>query len=268
MELALSVMTIPNATFADRVVAAAAAGFDGIGLRPGDRRRALAAGATDDDLRGVLAEHGLAVVEIDVITGWGGSAADVEGARAHEDRVYELVDALGGRHVTVVGDTEGPADRVAELFAAMCDRAAEHGLGVGLEYLPWTTVPTLGAALDVVEAAGRPNGGVVVDAWHHERGDADWALLADVDPARVAGIQLCDGRPATDEPLLTQTFHRAVPGEGVFDLVRFLSSLAPVLDTAPLCVEVISPALAALDPGDAAAACADATRRLLAEAGA
>ena len=49
-ELALSVMTVPDAPFEARVTAAAAAGFDGIGLRPGDRTRAHEAGLSDADM--------------------------------------------------------------------------------------------------------------------------------------------------------------------------------------------------------------------------
>ena len=43
---------------------------------------------------------------------------------------YEMADRWGCRYVQVIGDASGPLDRAAEGFAALCDRAADHGLYV------------------------------------------------------------------------------------------------------------------------------------------
>ena len=263
-EMVLSVMTVPDAPFEARVVAAAAAGFDGIGLRPGDRTRAHQAGLSDADLQAMLRDGGLDVVEIDVISGWGGTGEQQASARRHEQRVFELADALGGRHVTVVGDVEVSRDRVASTFADLCDRAAAHDLGVGLEYLPWTTVPDLPTALRIVEDAGRPNGRVVIDSWHHFRGADDIHQLEDVPAELVAAVQIDDAGPRQDDvPLVEETMDRQLPGDGTFDLRSFLRALRHVLATTPLCVEVISPRLAVMPPTKAVALAAAATRSVL-----
>ena len=264
-ELALSVMTVPDAPFEARVTAAAAAGFDGIGLRPGDRTRAHEAGLSDADLQAMLRQGGLEVVEIDVISGWGATGEPLASAQRHEQRVFELADALGGRHVTVVGDVEGSPDRVASTFAGLCDRAAEHGLAVGLEYLPWTTVPDLPSARRIVEDAGRPNGGGVIDSWHHFRGGDDLGLLEDVPAELVAAVQVDDAGPRQDDiPLEEETMERELPGDGTFDLSGFLGALRHVLVDTPLCVEVISPRLGLMPTTKAVAMAAAATRSVLA----
>lgn len=266
--LALSAMTVPGATFAQRVEAAAAADLDGVGLRPGDRRRAHADGLTDADLRALLHAHGIEVVEIDVVSGWGGEGAVAERARAHEDRIHALADAVGGRSMTVVGDVVGPPARVAEAFAGLCDRAAAHGLDVGLEYLPWTTVPDLASALRIVQDAGRANGKVVVDSWHHFRGDGDTEALARLDRSLVAAVQIDDAGPRDEARTLEEeTFDRLLPGQGTFDLTGFLRALGPALQVAPLCVEVISPRMDALPVAEAVALAGDATRAVMATAG-
>lgn len=265
--LVLSVMTVPSAEFDDRVAAAAAAGYAGIGLRPKHRARAHAQGRTDADLRAILDDHGVALVELEVLSGWGSDAAAIESARRHEDELYGLADALGGRHLTVTGaGLLGPPDRSAELFAGLCDRAAEHGLRVALEFLPWTEVPDADHAREIVQLAGRPNGGLQVDTWHHFRGAASDDQLRALPPELVTSIQFDDGRLTGRGSLLEQTYERLLPGDGEFRLVHFLQLLAERGVTAPLCVEVISGALAALPAADAARLAADATRTVLAEA--
>ena len=76
------------------------------------------------------------------------------------------------------GDLGHPVtlDAAVEAFALVCDRAAEHGLLVHLEFLPWSAFPNVNAAWDVVRTADRPNGGLIIDSWHcapqrdHDRG--------------------------------------------------------------------------------------------------
>lgn len=267
--LVLCVMTSPAAPFTERVEAAAAAGYAGIGLRTGDRRRAHEAGLTDADLRAVLRANGIELVEVEGLHRWGMSGPDGDLALQHEQRLYELVDALGGRHITATGDLDLPHDQVVERFAALCDRAAAHGLSVALEFLPWTEVPDAGAAWRIAGDAGRPNGGVLVDSWHHFRGAADDDLIRSVPPEHILAVQFDDADADVVGSLLDDTLHRRrLPGEGSFDLVGFVRMLADHGVTAPLCVEVISDDLARLPIAEAAASTAAATRAVLAQAGA
>lgn len=265
--LVLSVMTSPDAGFEERVAAAAAAGYGGIGLRPRHRDLARQAGRTDPELRAVLDAHGVAVVEIEVLSGWASDEDQMHAARRHEDQLYELVDAVGGRHLTVTGaGLLGPAERAAEYFAGVCDRAAEHGLLVALEFLPWTEVPDAANAHEIVRLAGRPNGGIQVDAWHHFRGAASYEQLQAIPPESVVAIQFDDGRLSGEGSLYEQTFERLMPGDGEFDLVRFLTVLAGTGVRAPICVEVISSLTRAMPVAQAAQLAGDATRAVLARA--
>lgn len=265
--LVLSVMTAPEADFVVRVEAAAAAGYAGIGLRTGDRRRAHADGLTDADLRAVLDANGIEVVELEGLHKWGMGGEAGASARRHEDRLYELAHALGGRHVTATGDLDLPHDQVVERFAATCDRAAEHGLTIALEFLPWTEVPDAAVAGRIVADADRPNGGVLVDTWHHFRGAADDDLLTALPPERIVAVQFDDADDQVVGTLLEDTLHRRrLPGTGSFDLVGLMRLLADHGVRAPLCVEVIADDLWQLDIAEAAVRTADATRTVLAEA--
>lgn len=118
-------------------------------------------------------------------------------------------------------------DRAIATFAALCDLAAEHGLGVGLEFTHFSKVNSLVEALDFVGQAGRNNGDVVLDALHFFRGGADPASLAGMNLSRVGYIQICDGPAEITE---AERMHeagaeRGVPGEGDFDLRAFAAAL-------------------------------------------
>ena len=259
-QLVLSVMTSPQATFTDRAVAAAEAGYCGIGLRPGDRTRALATSLDDADLRRILADHELDVVEIDVLVGWGMDGDAAAKARRHEDQIYELADVVGAHHMTLTGDLSGPWERSVELFAGVCDRAASHELAVAIEFLPWTEVPDADTARRLVQAAGRPNGGVLVDSWHHFRGAASDDQLRALPPELILGVQFDDGYLTGSGTWLEQTFDRQLPGDGEFDLTHFLQLLWEIGVRTPLCVEVISKALTELPVQEACRISAERTR--------
>lgn len=262
--LVLCVMTSPEAGFEDRVAAAAKAGYGGIGLRPRHRARAHENGLTDANMRDILQSHGVRAVEIEVLSGWGSDEENMRAARRHEHELYELVDAVGGRHLTVTGaGLVGPVDRAAELFAGVCDRAAEHGLLVALEFLPWTEVPDPDHAREIVQLAGRPNGGIQVDTWHHFRGAASDEQLRAIPPELVVAIQFDDGLMSGEGTLYDQTFERLLPGDGEFDLVHFLRLMADCEVRAPLCLEVISSRVAALPVAEAARQVAEASRAVL-----
>src|SRR5688500_1648087 len=109
----------PGTTLPDRVAAAAAGGFSGIGLRPRDRAEALAAGLGDADARALLADHGVTLVELEVHRGWGLTGEAAEQAREAEEQMYELAEAYGGRYMMAIGEIEGGLDDVAERFAGL-----------------------------------------------------------------------------------------------------------------------------------------------------
>jgi sugar phosphate isomerase/epimerase len=154
-------------------------------------------------------------------------------------------------------------DEAAAAFARLCDRAAEHGLLVHLEFLPWSRIPDLATAWQVVHAADRPNGGIMLDAWHYFRSAPDGALLRSIPGSSILGVQLCDA-PAVPEtnPLHATLHERLLPGDGELALPTLLADLEATGTDAPLGVEVFSDALHALPPEDAGRLAGVAVRRV------
>jgi sugar phosphate isomerase/epimerase len=267
--LVMATQTVPPETsLPDRVRAAAAGGFSGIGLRPRDRAEALAGGLSDADARAVLSDHGVALVELEVHRGWGLTGEPAEEARAAEQRFYELADAYGGgRHMMAVGEIEGELDDVAERFAGLCDRAAEHGLAVAIEFLPWTSIPDAGVAWDIVRLAGRGNGGVLVDTWHHFRGAADDDLIRAIPPDRIICVQFDDADAEIVGTMLEDTIHRRrLPGDGSFDLEHFVRLMDGHGVRCPWSVEILSDELRRRTADEAAVAAGSSTRAVLSAA--
>src|SRR5207245_10480415 len=96
-----------------------------------------------------------------------------------EDDLLRIADAVGARSLNAVDVFGGRwgIDEAAEAFAGLCDRAARHGLLVHLEFLPWSRVPDVATAWEVVRRADRPNGGIAGDAWHWFRGGGEQEAL-------------------------------------------------------------------------------------------
>jgi sugar phosphate isomerase/epimerase len=275
-DLVLCSGTIARHTpFRARVEAAAAAGYSAVSLWGRDYQEAREEGYADADLVALLDDHGLAVAELDPAWWWTPGAASfsippeldpIDVFRFGESDLFRMGEALGARSVNaadVLGGDWSVAD-AAEAFAGLCDRAAEHGLLVHLEWLAWSRIPDLPTALEVVTLAGRPNGGLNVDTWHCARTGTTAGDLLSVPGDRVLAVQVDDGPAQAEENLIDATLHRRLlPGEGDFDLSGYMDALRQIGARAPIGVEVFSDDLHALGPAEAASRAARATRALL-----
>src|SRR5437764_6831251 len=146
-DLVLCAGTLPRGTtFRERVEAAAAGGFAGISIWGRDYWAARSDGLTDADMRALLNDYGLRVAVLDPAWWWLPGAAEIgrtirpeddaeEVFRYGEDDLFAIADAVGARSVNAVDVFGGDwsVDDAAEAFAALCDRAADHGILVHLE---------------------------------------------------------------------------------------------------------------------------------------
>jgi sugar phosphate isomerase/epimerase len=246
--------------FAERLAAARAGGFSRISLWGRDYQEARDDGLSDHDIRLLLADHALSVAELDPSWWWLPGASEVrippelDSERIFgygERELFAIARAVGARSLNAV-DVFGGAwslDEAATAFAGLCDRAADHGLLVHLEFLPWSRIPDLATAWRVVRAADRPNGGIMLDAWHYFRSGPDGELLRSIPGVSILGVQLCDAPAAPEpEPLHATLHERLLPGSGELALHTLLDDLEVTGTTAPLGVEVFSDVLHALDP--------------------
>lgn len=260
--ITLSALTLgTEVSFADRVAAAAAAGFRGLGLRAQDYAAARGAGWDDAAMQGALDRAGLELTEVELLAGWA-AEDDTPSHAENEATVIHVARTFGAHHVNAALFQTLPLDLVVERFAALCDRAPD--VRVALEFMPFGGLPDLATSWEVVRRAERPNAGLLLDAWHWARAGTTPSALAAVPPERVFGVQLSDvgERPLADRRQET-LHHRRVPGEGCGDVAGFVDVLRAAGVTAPVSVEVMSDELLARGSRAAAAAVMAGARSVL-----
>ncbi|NGO70465.1 sugar phosphate isomerase/epimerase [Streptomyces sp. SB3404] len=259
-------------TFEDRVAAVAAVGSPGMGMGAYELEEVLKTRSLDS-LLGVAAEHGVHIGEIELLLGWHADGEEGEQARRTEEQLFSWAEAFGAERVKTSAVFFPPAglppmDLLVERFAALCDRAAERGLAMELE--PFAVFPAFhyGVAADVVAAADRPNGGLLIDAWHLFRDPNGPGALERVEGRHITGVELCDGAadPVGGDLQKDCVDSRMLPGEGDFDLVWMMRTLEAKGVDVPLSTEVLSAQLRELTPKEVATRTTAAVRKLLSAA--
>lgn len=238
-----------------RFRAAADHGCEWVSVSILDVRRAEAGGGGAADIARQASDLGLRLV-LDPLMGWlpgtdpgvspfaGFGVAEV--LHAAEQLGAELISAVAG------GGTRIDPEAALESFRGICDEAARFGARVQLEFIPWTAVPDLETAWEIVRRAERDNGGILVDAWHFYRGVPDLDLLSRIPGDRVFSVQLDDGQMYPGAGTREQSFHRDLPGEGEFDLSALISTLDAIGGLGLVGPEVIGSRAAELDAAGAA----------------
>lgn len=184
------------------------------------------------EMRRRIEGDGVGVWDIEFVT------IDADFSAARLAPILESANLLGAKRLSVCGDDPDRSRLIAN-FAALCDLAAEFAIGVDLECMAWRRVASLPDAVRVVAAAGRVNGGVLVDALHLSRTGGTAADVLAVPPGLIVAAQLCDAPAAlptgTDAIIQEARSGRLPPGEGALPLVALLSDLP---DETVLSVEV------------------------------
>ena len=248
-EISLAHLTVLDTTPPELVTVAAAAGFRTIGIR---LTATPSVGVPPYD---ILHDGPLLRETLRRLADTGVSVLDTEFLRFEPEYPVGIPDgflevsARLGAHNVVVMSAEPDEVRTLERFCELCDRAAQYGLHVGLEFAIYTGVRTLAHAAQVVARSKRPNASVLIDALHFSRSGGIPAHVAQIDPALLRYAQICDAAPEMpgpgDTPALIREARtgRLLPGEGVLPLRELVAALPA---TAPLAVEAPCRAMADL----------------------
>ena len=247
--ISLAHLTVLDTTPPELVTVAAAAGFRTVGIR---LTATPSVGVPPYD---VLHEGPMLRETLLRLQDTGVTVLDTEFLRFEPEHpigvpegFLEVSARLGAKHVLVMS-AEPEEARTLERFGELCDRAAQYGLHVGLEFAVYTGVRTLARAAQVVAKAKRANTSVVVDALHFSRSGGLPTHIGQVDAALFRYAQICDASadmPApSDTPNLIREARtgRLLPGEGVLPLAELVAALP---DGIPLAIEAPSRATADL----------------------
>jgi sugar phosphate isomerase/epimerase len=206
----------------------------------------------------------LRLVEIEFLGGW---ALDVDQAvvDATAAGVEAVADALGGRHVSAGEFRPGrlDLDAAAARLAGLAGRLAERGLQVPLEAFPWSALPDIDTAVELLRRAGSAHAGLMVDVWHFFNGGGRLDDFDDLPGAGIVAVQLNDGPRVTTDFLHHARAARRLPGHGVLDVVGLVEAVQATGFGGPWCVEVNTPEFRDLPVKEAALAAADAAMSVL-----
>lgn len=218
-------------TLADKLEAAAAAGFDGIELFEADLTYY---GGTPEDVRARAGELGLSIVALQPFR-------DAEGLPPPErarmldrlERKLDLMERLGTRLLLVCSqtraDAEGEPERLVEDLRILAERAGRRGLVVGYEALAWGRfVNDWRQAWDLVRRADQPALGLILDTFHLLVRGSPTAPIRAVPPEKIVLVQTADAPSIAMDPLFWSRHYRCFPGQGELDVESVLRELLAI----------------------------------------
>ena len=231
----LAHLTLINATAPELIYIAARAGYDAVSPRfiqmnvPGE----FAESPVDKQMvratKTALATTGLKVL-------------DVELARITEDcdprsfePACELGGELGAKRMIMSAWTTDRTDRnfLIDCYGETCDIAAQYGLSVDLEFPSFSRLRTLDETLDIVRAADRPNGGILVDTLYLHLSRVDLAELLHVPSELFNFLHISDALPGIADTrqgmIQLARDARLYPSEGCIDFKGIIERM-PVVD--------------------------------------
>jgi sugar phosphate isomerase/epimerase len=232
-QFSLAQLTVLNCAPPEMTYLAARAGYDFVSFRliplgtPGEHQNHPQDRAMLRQTKAALAETGLKMLDLEL-------ARIVAGL---DPKSYlpamEAAAELGARHVISSAWTTDRSDRnyLVDCFGQICDLAKPLGLTVELEFPSFSRLTNLQEAADVVRAADRENGGILIDTLYMHFSHVGLDELTALPRNWFHMAHLCDGPkevPATREELIHVVRDaRLYVGEGAIDV-------AAIVDRMPL----------------------------------
>ncbi len=256
--LALHTWTVDTTPLEEALAAARSGGFDAVELRRVDFVR-------HPDALGLVKKSGLPVACVGVEPGWIFSSAGEE-----QERLFAVFGETCRNAATLGCPTLmsaiGPGDAGLDAAVANIARAgaiaASFDLRLAVEYqFQHPVMKTLDIVRDAVRRAGQPSVGLLLDAYHLQRGGRPGAGFRDVPDSEIFYVQYSDvpdappnGPPPTD---------RLPPGRGLVDWSGLFRLLAEKNYRGFLSYEAPNPAQWDKPAADTAREGAEATRHVL-----
>jgi sugar phosphate isomerase/epimerase len=249
----LAHLTVLNLAPPEMVEVAARTGYQTVGLRLIRVTQATPGYPLMDDkpmmraTKAAMAATGIGVLDIEFVR----ITPDFEVASLEP---FLAAGAELGAKYLITSPYDSDLARLADRLAAISDLASQYELRATLEFFPWTVVPDLCSAWRMVEAAERPELGILVDTLHFNRSASRLEQLDQIPAARLPFVHVCDA-PVQDSYTTEELLHagraeRLPPGEGGIDIKGILSHMPQGI---PVALEVPMTAMSAVKGAEAVA---------------
>lgn len=239
----------------EKLHACAAAGFDGVEIMDSDL---ISAEESPEEIRELCRRLGLRIDLFQPFRDFEGvDEATFESNMRRAEAKFAVMNRLGAKMMLLCSNvataTNPDPARAAEQLGALADAASRHGIRIAYEALAWGKyVSDYRDAWSIVERADRANLGLCLDSFHILSRGHDLRGIEEIDPYKLFFLQLADA-PRKDMDLLSWSrHHRLFPGEGSFDLTRFLTHVVRAGYDGPVSLEVFNDTFRQVDVGGTA----------------
>jgi len=266
--LALHTWTLDTTPLEAALAAAKVAGFDAVELRRIDFSRCAARGLSNAATLDLIRRAGMPVCTLGVEYGW--MFAKGEESRRLFGVFRETCANAVALDCRLLMSAPGPlTGSVAEAIANVqiaSDIAGEFGLRLALEFNSQHEILNrLEVACEILNGAGRPNCGLMLDAYHLHRSGRPGRGFGEVRGEEIFGFQYSDV-PSTPVGDVKRPVDRLPPGQGMVDWPGLLQLLAEKDYGGYLSYEAPNPASWARPAETVAREAVEATRRLMRDA--
>jgi 4-hydroxyphenylpyruvate dioxygenase len=232
-----------SGTLPDKLDAIAAARFDAIEVFENDLINFL---GTPDDLKRMAADRGLGIDlyqpfrDIDAT-----SDAQFRRNLDRAERKFDLMQSLGAPMLLVCSNASASASaddaRISAQLYELAERAARRNLRIAFEALAWGRyVNRYRHAWAIVQNAGHPHLGVAVDSFHILSLGDDPEGIAEIPGEKIFFLQMADAPRMAMDVLQWSRHYRCFPGQGQFELARFLECVLVAGYTGPFSLEIFN----------------------------
>ncbi|MDQ0828017.1 4-hydroxyphenylpyruvate dioxygenase [Arthrobacter sp. B2I5] len=232
-----------SGTLKEKMQACAIAGFDGIEIFEQDL---VTSPLSPEDVRKMAADLGLGLDLYQPFRDFDGVTPDLLKANLRRaEAKFKLMARLGMDTILVCSnvatasiDDDGLR---AEQLAQLANLAGDHGVKVAYEALAWGKyVNDYEHAYRLVETVDHPNLGTCLDSFHILSRDWETSHIEAFNPDKIFFVQVADAPKLSMDVLSWSRHYRVFPGEGQFELAKFMGHVVRAGYTGPVSLEVFN----------------------------
>ena len=232
-----------SGTLKEKMQACAIAGFDGIEIFEQDL---VTSPLSPEDVRKMAADLGLGLDLYQPFRDFDGVTPDLLKANLRRaEAKFKLMSRLGMDTILVCSNVatatiDDDGLRASQL-AELAELAGDHGVKVAYEALAWGKyVNDYEHAYKLVEMVDHPNFGTCLDSFHILSRDWDTAPIEKINAEKIFFVQVADAPKLSMDVLSWSRHYRVFPGEGQFELAKFMGHVVRAGYTGPVSLEVFN----------------------------